>query len=121
MTMYFIFGGVIFVLALVTDILLVVAIRKLNRSNVCVGTIIGFSGGQPVVEYEVDGEYYEFHSNFSSSTMRQGKEVDVIYDKNDVTKAEMKKSVLFVPMVTGFITAVWIFIMAILVLCEIFN
>lgn len=107
------------IILLVVTILLVFNCKnKINRYNECVGTITGFYENtaetrlgsyenkaiSPIVSYTVNGKSYEFIGKYYSTTMKVGNEVNVMYDKDDVSKATIKTGLYFAPIITGALT-----------------
>ena len=103
------------ILLIVTVLLIVNGRKKLKKYNECKGMIIGFHKNtseiglnayehkaiSPIISYVVDGERHEFVGGFYSTTMKEGKEIDVLYDKTDPSKAVVKTGVYFAPIITG--------------------
>ena len=58
--------------------------------------IIGFSsGGYPYVSYYVDGQEYERELNFSSSSMKNGDRLELLYDPADPYKIKPAGTMAF--------------------------
>lgn len=110
------------VLLAVTILLIFNCKNKINRYNECIGTITSFHENtaetrlgsyenkaiSPVVSYTVDGQSYEFIGNYYSTTMKVGKEITVMYDKDDASKATIKTGLYFAPIITGSLTLLFI-------------
>ena len=116
------------VLLIVTLALTVSARNKLKNCGECTGTILrmekftsasgstldGESTIAPVVEYEVDGQRYEFVGRYASSSMKAGDRVQVLYDRADHSKAYIKNGVYAAPLILGAVTAVSLIALVIL-------
>lgn len=103
------------VLYIVTGILIVNAKNKLKGFNECTGTITRFYENtsalrvgndarravSPVVSYFVNGRGYEFIGNYFSTSMKIGQPVNVLYSKDDFSKATIKTGVYIAPIITG--------------------
>lgn len=110
------------ILLVVTILLVFNCKNKISRYNECAGTIIGFYENtaemhldsyehkaiSPIVQYSVDGKSYEFVGKYYSTTMKVGDEVEVMYDKDDASKATIKTGLYFAPIVTGALTLLFI-------------
>lgn len=120
MKLYFI---VPLILLTVTIGLVVSRTNKMKRFNECVGVITGFYENtletrvgsyetkaiSPVVSYSVNGEKHEFIGNYYSTNMKVGNRVNVLYDKNDCSKATIKNGLHLAPIITGGLTVLFIF------------
>ena len=62
----------------------------------------------PVVRYSVGGRQYEFVGNYYATTMKIGDRVEVLYNRQDASKARLKKGCYLAPGITGAIAAVFI-------------
>lgn len=108
-------GAVAIALAIITIILVVSATNKNKTMATCQGKIIKFyensaearvgdyenASISPVVTYEINGQTYEFIGNYYSTSMKIGDEVEVLYNKDDVSKATIKKGLFLGPIITG--------------------
>lgn len=103
------------ILLMVTVLLIIKGNKKLKQYSECKGVIIGFYKNtseiglnayehkaiSPIISYSVNEKEYEFIGNVYSTTMKEGKEVKVLHDKTDPSKAVMKAGILFAPLITG--------------------
>lgn len=103
------------ILAVVTVCLLVNGVNKKNNFVPGQGKIIGFdekvSDGfsesessvsmSPIIEYTVDGQNFEFVGGYYSSSMKVGDSIDIMYNKNDLSKAIVAKGLFFGSIITG--------------------
>lgn len=110
------------VLFIVTLILIVNGNNKMNKYNECSGTIVRFyentselrvgsyetKAVSPVVSYSVNGKTYEFTGNYYSTSMKVGQEVKILYNKEDHSKATIKTSIYFAPIIMGGLTLLFI-------------
>lgn len=110
------------ILLIVTIFLIRNCKNKINQYNECVGTITGFYKNtsairhgssenvaiSPIVTYTVNGETYEFVGNYYATTMKVGNEVNVMYNKQDNSKAVIKTGIYFAPLITGALTLFFI-------------
>lgn len=111
----FLVVSIIFVV--VAAIVFVVDLNAQNNSEECVGTIVGFdidvSGADgdiskfPIVSYSVNGQDYKFVSNYYSSSMEAGDDVEVLYDRDNWSDATIKSGLFFIPIVFGIIAIVF--------------
>ena len=99
----------------VTVLLIINGVNKKKKWNECIGIIADFyentsvmrlnsyetTAISPVVSYEVDGQKYDFIGNFYSTNMKVGQKLNVLYDKNNFSKATIKKGLYIAPMITG--------------------
>ena len=105
-----VFSGISLVCLILTIILFINSNNTINNSEECIGTIVDFdrtsSGNskRTIVSYEVNGQKYEFVSNFYSSGMNAGGRVEVLYNKNDYSDATIKSGVYIGPMITSIFT-----------------
>lgn len=93
--------------------------RKLTYQE-CKGIIVDFKnsgsnfdsseGAAPVIEYTVGNNNYKFIGNFTSTSMRIGDKVSVLYRSDDESKAVMKSGLVFAPIVTGFISIMFLIV-----------
>ncbi len=103
-------------LGIVTVILYSRGKRKRETCESCEGTIVDLIVKRygkerrisAVVTYQVEGTEYKFVPSYSSTSMRVGQKVEVLYDAQDPSRAELKAGTLFVPMVTGFLSVVFL-------------
>lgn len=118
MNLYFI---VPLILLITTVLLIINGINKTKQYEQCAGTIVGLyenisgpfvNAGEkrvsPIVSYSVNGQSYEFVGNYYSTNMVVGQEVEVLYKKDDYTKAFIKTGIFFAPIVTGGLTILFI-------------
>lgn len=103
------------ILVLITAYLIFNVARKRKNSITCNGTITGFEENtsevrlddyenkaiSPVVEYEVNNKSYKFTGNFYSTSMKVGDSVEVLCNKDDNSKATIKKGIVLAPLITG--------------------
>ena len=108
------------VLVAVTVVLAINGTKKHATYRECTGTIIGFyknsSEGavgsyegvsiSPVVEYNVDGNKYEFIGKFYSTNMKIGQSITVMYNPNNPSVASIKNGVIFAPIITGILAII---------------
>lgn len=110
------------VLLTVTVLLSINFRSKTSHYSECTGIITGFYENttenrlgsyenkaiSPIVSYSVDGKAYEFIGNYYSTSMKVGNEVNVIYDKNNVSRATIKTGLYFAPIITGSLTLLFL-------------
>lgn len=110
-----IFPVVTVIMLIITVILSVNAGKKLQHRAECTGTIIGFYKDttammrndyetyriSPIVSYTVNGKTYEFKGNYYDTSMKEGKQVTLLYDLEDPSKATIKTGVWLAPVITG--------------------
>ncbi|HHT15191.1 MAG TPA: hypothetical protein GXZ86_04875 [Clostridiales bacterium] len=92
------------ILLIVTLILVRHAFKKLDNCLPTEGTIVRFqktSSMMPVVSYNVDGVDYVFVGNYSSSRMRIGQSIKILYSIDDHSKATIKAGLYLAPIITG--------------------
>lgn len=101
------------ILLTVTVILIVNGSRKLRRCAECTGIITelkkvqtpmqkpGERNVSPVVSYMVNGKTYAFIGNYWSTSMRVGQKINVLYEREDPSKATIKQGLYVAPMITG--------------------
>ena len=116
-----VFSLVAVILVVVTVVLSVKGSAKLKNNLECTGTIVRFyentsqmfrgdyehKGISPVISYTVNGQTYEFIGHYYDTTMKVGKQVKVLYDRNDCTKATIKTGVYLAPIITGSLTVLF--------------
>lgn len=103
------------VLSVVTIALIVKCRKKLNSCNLCKGTIVHFventsearvssyenKAVSPLVIYMVGGVAHSFVGNYYSTKMKINQKVDILYDKDDASKATLKTGLYLAPAITG--------------------
>lgn len=114
---------VVALLLLVITFILIARTKKAQRDCcVCVGWIVGFQHSasenmlddyeteaiSPVVRYSVGGRQYEFVGNYYATTMKIGDRVEVLYNRQDASRARLKKGCYLAPGITGAVAAVFI-------------
>lgn len=122
------------ILFIVTVVLIINGVNKTKRYDECTGVIIAFrestaykvdSYGKkaisPIVEYQVNGHKYEFVGNFYATNMSVGKKVNVMYDKDDFTKATIKTGIYVAPIITGGLTIFFVLPIIIFVILKAKN
>lgn len=122
------------ILFIVTVILIVNGVNKTKRYDECMGVIVAFrestayrvdSCGKkaisPIVEYQVNGQKYEFVGNFYSTNMTVGKKVNVMYDRNNIAKATIKTGIYVAPIITGGLTILFVLPIIIFVILKAKN
>lgn len=62
----------------------------------------------PVVRYTAGGREYEFVGSYYATTMKIGDKVEVLYDRQDASKARLSRGRYLAPIVTGAIAGVFI-------------
>ncbi len=87
--------------------------KKRKRYSECVGTIVRIwkrpSPGErsnqqlvsPIVSYTVHGKKYEMVGTTYTTNIKIGQEVVILFDKDDPSKAIMKKGLYFMPFLSG--------------------
>lgn len=117
----FIFIVMIFVaiiLAMVTIILIINAIKKNKNYIICEGTIVDFYENDsslrvgddpvkaisPVIYFKVKEKEYKFTGNYCNSTMKVGDKIKILYNKNNPNKATIKQGLFIAPIITGALT-----------------
>ena len=73
--------------------------EAIDISRGCFPTEVGMN--TPIVAYEVNGQRYVFISNYSSTNMQVGRNVRVMYDRNNPANAFVKNAIYLVPFVTS--------------------
>ena len=115
------FALVAAVLLIVTIILVSNGSKRIKNTNECTGVITGFYTDtsnmflddyerrriSPIISYTVEGKSYEFVGNYYDTTMKEGQNVKVLYDKEDCTKASIKTGVYLAPIITGALTVLF--------------
>lgn len=122
------------ILFIVTVILIANSTNKMKNYETCTGVITAFdqtnafgvdSYGKkrisPVIEYKVKGQTYQFIGNYYSTNMKVGKEVNVMYNKEDVSKATIKTGLFVAPIITGGLTLFFIIPIIIFVILKAKN
>jgi len=118
------------ILLIVTVLLIVNAVKKKNNYSVCRGVITGFhenrseavlgdyedSSVAPIVQYTVNGKTYEIIGRYYSTSMKIGKQVDVLYNPSNASIATLKTGVNIAPIITGALCAVFFIISVLLFL-----
>ena len=61
-----------------------------------------------VVSYLVDARRYEFTSGYYSSSMKEGQEVEVMYSREDPSKAAIKSGLFVAPAILGVLAVVFL-------------
>ena len=110
-------------LLLVITFILIARTKKAQRGCcVCMGRIVGFQRStseimlddyetkaiSPVVRYSVEGRQYEFVGNYYATTMKIGDSTDVLYNRQDASRARLKKGCYLAPGITGSVAAVFL-------------
>ena len=62
----------------------------------------------PVVRYTAGGQVYEFVGSYYATTMKIGDKVEVLYNRQDMSKARLNRGRYLAPIVTGAIACVFI-------------
>lgn len=108
-------AGVSLILFTVMIVSFVGDTRKRNHYSECTGQIEriwkrrnpGDDPGKtlvsPIVTYTVNGETFEFVGTSYSPKMKIGQEVVVLYEKENPSKAVLKKGLYFTSVVTGMV------------------
>lgn len=110
-------------LLLAVTFVLLSRVKKAERDS-CLGEgyIVGFRHGSseimlddyettsisPVVRYTAGGQVYEFVGNYYATTMKIGDKVEVLYNRQDMSKARLNRGRYLAPIVTGAIACVFI-------------
>lgn len=103
------------ILLIVTVCLASGAKKKLANRAECLGTITGFQENtsamfrneydgprlSPIVSFSVGGKTYEFIGRYLDTSMKVGKQVTVLYDKDNPANASIKTGVWIAPVITG--------------------
>ncbi len=91
--------------------------KKLKQCAECTGKIVdlyehtsgpfvdaGEKRVSPVISYSVDGQDYRFTGSYYSTNMAVGKDVRVLYDRENPGRASVKTVIFFAPLITGILT-----------------
>lgn len=117
-----VFPVVAVIMVIITVILAINGSKKLQNRAECTGTIVGFYKDttammrndyetyriSPIVSYTVNGKTYEIKGNYYDTTMKEGKQVTLLYELDDPAKATIKTGVWLGPVITGGIALLFI-------------
>lgn len=110
-----VFPIVTVIMLVITVILGINGAKKLQHRAECTGTIVGFYKDttammrndyetyriSPIISYTVNGKTYEIKGNYYDTTMKEGKQVTLLYELDDPAKATIKTGVWLGPVITG--------------------
>lgn len=119
------------ILFAVTVALIVNCALKMKHYMKCTGVIAGFYEGtspvgsdfgekaiSPIISYTVDGQKYELIGNYCSTMMKEGQNIDILYNKEEPSKAVIERGLYFAPAITGGLTLLSAFALIIFVMLK---